>query len=467
LAFALAAVPVAGQTAVQLAPVATGLAYPVAITNAGDGSGRLFITLQGGQIRVHDGTQLLATPFLDISGLVLFGGERGLLSVAFDPAYSANRRFYVFYNDTGGNLLVARYLASSSNANVADPAPGQILLTIPHPTHANHNGGQLQFGPDGYLYVGTGDGGGAGDPPGNAQNLSVLLGKILRIDVSAAGAYTVPATNPFVGTAGARAEIWDYGLRNPWRFSFDRTTGDLLIGDVGQNAWEEIDFEPAPSVGGVNYGWNRMEGTHCFNPATGCDTGGLQLPILEYSHAVGCSVTGGYRYRGSGVTNLGGVYVYGDYCSGTIWGATERSNGTWTSATLLQTPYPISAFGEDEAGELYVTDYAASGAVFRIAARLQVTSLTSDVAFPVAAGTPVTWTAVVTGSTDPLEYRFWRFDVATQAWTMVRDYSAANTLVWTPSSGDVGQHQFGVWVRHVGSTLNREAALGTATFAVQ
>src|SRR5215204_7819776 len=318
---------------VSITPIITGLAQPVSITHAGDGSGRLFITLQGGQIAIYDGAQLLSTPFLDITPLVSCCGERGLLSVAFHPHYRSNGFFYINYTNTTGDTVIARYTVSG-NPNVADPMSSRVLLTIAQP-FSNHNGGQLQFGPDGYLYIGLGDGGGAGDSQNNGQNLSTLLGKLLRLDVDSQFPYAAPPTNPFVGTAAARPEVWALGLRNPWRFSFDRLTGDLFIGDVGQESWEEVDFAPATSGGGQNYGWRRMEGAHCFNPPTDCNDGTLTLPILEYNHGVngslGCAIVGGYRYRGTGIPQLSGTYVYSDFCSGGIWGALPDSNGHWTA----------------------------------------------------------------------------------------------------------------------------------------
>jgi len=360
-----AAIATAAPT-IDLRPIATGLPRPTGITHAGDGSGRLFISLQGGKIVVHDGTHVLPTPFLDVSAIVSCCGERGLLGLAFHPQYATNGFFYVDYTNTSGDLVLARY-AVSSDTNLAQTS-GTILLTIPKP-FANHNGGQLAFGPDGYLYIGVGDGGGAGDLANNAQNLGSLLGKILRIDVDGAAPYAIPAANPFVGVPGARPEIWAFGVRNPWRFSFDRVTGDLFIGDVGQNAWEEVDFQPAKSPGGENYGWRRMEGTHCFNPTTDCNDGTLTLPIIEYPHAGNppdCSITGGYRYRGNAIPELTNYYVFGDLCSGRILGAAP-SGATWSVSQVLDAPFQISTFGEDQVGELYVAAYSETdGAVYRI-----------------------------------------------------------------------------------------------------
>jgi glucose/arabinose dehydrogenase len=355
-----------GAVAIKAEPVVTGLSSPVAITHAGDGSGRLFIILQAGRIVIFDGAQVLSPPFLDISALVLSGGERGLLGAAFHPNYVGNGFFYVSYTDAAGDSVIARY-SVSVDPNRADSASGVILLTITQP-FSNHNGGQLQFGPDGYLYISIGDGGSGGDPQNNGQNLGNLLGKILRIDVDTAFPFAIPADNPFVGVAGVREEIWSYGLRNPWRFSFDRLTGDLFIGDVGQASWEEVDFQLATSTGGENYGWRRMEGSSCFNPPTNCNDGTLVLPILQYDHTLGrCSVTGGYRYRGSANPDLEGIYFYGDYCTGRIWGAKEDGLGGWTTTELLDTPFLISTFGEDESGELYVADLSSpNGVIYQI-----------------------------------------------------------------------------------------------------
>ncbi len=359
---------------ITLEQIAANLADAVAITHAGDESGRLFITLQAGQIVIYDGTRVVSTPFLDISPLVLCCGERGLLSVAFHPNYRANGLFYVNYTRRpDGATVIARY-SVSSNPNVADPNSAVVLLTIPQP-FANHNGGQLQFGPDGYLYIGMGDGGGAGDPQDNAQNLGTLLGKILRIDVDGGSPYRIPPDNPFVENPDDPAtlgEIWALGLRNPWRFSFDRGTRDLFIGDVGQGSREEVDFQPAGSPGGQNYGWRLMEGTLCFNPSSNCNDGTLTLPILEYDHSLGCSITGGYRYRGSQFPELNGTYFYADFCSGRIWGATRNSDGSWTTSQLLDTPHSITTFGEDEVGEMYLAHYSSSGAIYRIVGQQRV-----------------------------------------------------------------------------------------------
>jgi len=344
-----------------LHPLISGLDSPLGIVNAGDS--RLFIVGQKGTIVIWDGNRVLPAPFLDLRGIVSCCNERGLLGLAFDPHYAANGRFFVDYTDANGNPTIARYNVSPSDPNRADPASRTVLLTIPHPNFANHNGGQLQFGPDGLLYAGVGDGGSGGDPNNHGQDTTQLLGKILRIDVSGSG-FVVPSSNPFGN------EIWAYGLRNPWRFSFDRLTGDLWIGDVGQNTYEEVDLQPSSSRGGENYGWRLMEGLHCFNPSTNCPRQGLTLPIAEYDHSAGdCSITGGYRYRGAKYPRLRGVYLYGDYCTGTIRGIAQNADGSWSSAKLLTTSTHISSFGEDANGELYVADVD-HGNVYQLADRV-------------------------------------------------------------------------------------------------
>jgi len=343
--------------------VTGGLAAPLGIVSAGDA--RLFIVQQAGTVAIWDGTRVLPAPFLDVRGLVSCCGERGLLGLAFHPHYAANGLFFVDYTAPNGDVTIARYSVSATNPNAADSASGAVLLTIPHSQFANHNGGELQFGPDGYLYIGVGDGGSGGNPTNSAQDLSQLLGKLLRIDVDRPP-YAIPASNPFASRPNARGEIWAYGLRNPWRFSFDRTTGDLWIADVGQNLYEEVDLQPAASAGGENYGWRLMEATHCFNPATNCPTAGLVMPILEYDHSQKrCSITGGYRYRGARFPRLRGTYFYADYCSGTIWGATQQANGAWSSRVMLGTSLSITSFGEDRDGELYLVD-ANAGVLYQL-----------------------------------------------------------------------------------------------------
>jgi glucose/arabinose dehydrogenase len=358
-------------------PIVSGLNDPLFVTHAGDGSNRVFIVQREGQILIYKNGALNTAPFLDISGLVnSTGGEQGLLGLAFDPDYGTNGRFFVVYTVTQNNAVkLARYTVSNSDPDLANPN-GTVLLTIDKPA-ANHNGGMIAFGPDGYLYMAVGDGGGAGDQNNNGQNKNTLLGKILRLDVSGA-TYTAPATNPFFGQAGARDEIWAYGLRNPWRFSFDRATDDLYIGDVGQNTMEEIDFQPAASNGGENYGWRILEGSLCFNPSNCTPPADYVAPVAVYPHGAndsnGCSVTGGYVYRGSQFAALVGNYLYGDFCEGKIWGLFKNANNQWVSTLIKDTNYLISSFGEDEGGELYLTDYAA-GSVIHITEAPLVTKM--------------------------------------------------------------------------------------------
>ena len=356
-----------------LDPLVSNLGSVTAITNAGDG--RLFFTLQAGRIVVWDGTRVLDTPFLDVSDRISSGGERGLLSTAFHPAYAQNGFFFVDYTDVNGDPTIARYRVSA-DPNVADPASGVVLLAIPHPGQANHNGGQLQFGPDGMLYAGVGDGGAGNDPPCNAQRSDVLLGKLLRLDVDPAIAnppyYAIPAGNPFVGHGGPD-QAWAKGLRNPWRFSFDRVTGDLYVGDVGQSDREEVDFQPAGDPGGENYGWKVMEGTACGGGGTEscpagtppCNDPSYVLPVLDYTHADGnCTIIGGYVYRGGSIPDLYGQYLYGDFCTGTIWTTLRPAAGAWATQQLPITLPTLSTFGQDAAGELYAAD--TNGAVYRI-----------------------------------------------------------------------------------------------------
>ena len=340
-----------------------GLQLPVHIAHAGDESGRMFVVEQGGRVQLLQAGAPLSPPFLDIASRVSCCGERGLLSIAFPPAFASKGYFYVNYTNTVGDTIIARYRLSAS-PHLADPTSEEIILTMRQP-FANHNGGQLAFGPDGFLYIGIGDGGSGGDPQNNAQNPTSLLGKLLRIDVESGGAlYAIPVSNPFVNASSARPEIWALGLRNPWRFSFDRQTGDLYIGDVGQNTYEEVNFQLATSAGGENYGWNLMEGAHCFRSET-CNQAGLTLPVVEYTHEQGCSVTGGMVYRGRRFPQLQGIYFYADYCSGRVWGL-RHDGSTWQSTLLFETPYTITSFGEDEEGELYLTDYSA-GDIYLIA----------------------------------------------------------------------------------------------------
>jgi glucose/arabinose dehydrogenase len=360
-------VPLVEKPAVALERLISGLTRPLYLTHAGDGSGRLFLVEQAGTIRVVKNGALLPTAFLDLRDRVEAGGEKGLLSVAFHPDFQTNRQFYVNYTTRQGGQLqtvIAQYQASAGDPDVADPASARVLLQIDQP-YDNHNGGLVLFGPEGYLYIGMGDGGSGGDPQGNGQRLSTLLGKLLRIDVDGpAPPYGIPADNPFVGQAGVRGEIWAYGLRNPWRFSFDRCTEQLFLGDVGESRWEEIDL----IVKGGNYGWNIMEGSQCFRPPSGCTTAGLALPIAEYSHGSGCSITGGHLYRGKKYSGLIGHYIFGDFCSGVIWSLRPDGSGSWQRTELLKAGFLISSFGEDEEGELFVVDYS-GGTIWRMQAK--------------------------------------------------------------------------------------------------
>ncbi len=336
--------------------VTAGLLRPVDLQVAADGSGRLFIVEQAGRIRIFQNGELLPTPFLDIRPQVgSSGNEQGLLGLAFHPRFTQNGYFYVNYTDRRGDTVIARFQVSQ-DPNLADPNSEKILLTVDQP-FPNHNGGVLTFGPDGYLYAGLGDGGSAGDPFDNAQNTATRLGKILRLDVDGGDPYRIPPDNPFGN------EVWAYGLRNPWRISFDRQTGDLWIGDVGQNAWEEIDFLPAGSPPGANFGWSLLEGNHPYN---GDPQPGLIPPVAEYPHEMnrgGCSVTGGYVYRGAALPEWQGIYLFGDYCTGFVWGLIRSGSG-WQAEVLFDTPFNISTFGVDESGEIYLADL--QGAVYRL-----------------------------------------------------------------------------------------------------
>jgi glucose/arabinose dehydrogenase len=343
--------------AIGLESVVDGLTSPLAVTHAGDGSGRLFIAEQGGAIRIVRDGSLVGGAFLDISDRIKSGGERGLLGLAFHPDFPADPRFFVNYTDTNGDTRVSSFTVDQADPDRAVPASEVRLLFIDQP-YANHNGGALSFGPDGFLYIGTGDGGSGGDPHGNGQNLDTLLGKILRIDVDRTEAdhrYAIPADNPFVGRAGARPEIFVYGMRNPWRMSFDRATGDLWIGDVGQGAWEEIDVVRA-GTSGQNFGWNRMEGAHCFRPAEGCDDPSLVLPVTEYGRNLGSTVIGGGVYRGSQQASLQAGYIFADYGSGNVFLIDSAGDGPTDPTIALESDATISSFGEDEEGELYATD---------------------------------------------------------------------------------------------------------------
>ncbi len=359
-----AGAPVSGIPALSARLVASGLRNPLDLQAAPGDRERLYVVEQGGTIRVIRSGQLQATPFLDVSGRISSGGERGLLGLAFHPQFTTNRRFVVNYTNPRGDTHVAEFRASSADS--ADPGSERVLLTEIQP-FANHNGGGLAFDGTGRLLIALGDGGSGGDPLGNGQKLDTFLGKILRIDVDAGTPYAVPADNPFRSTAGAAPEIWAYGLRNPFRISVDRPTGDLYIGDVGQNRIEEIDVGLASRRGGENYGWNTMEGSQCYSPSSGCNRTGLTLPVHEYSHSEGCSVTGGVVYRGCRMPDLAGTYFFGDYCTGLVR-SFRLANGQATDvrdwAAGLRGINSPTSFGLDADGEVYVVDY--DGDVYRL-----------------------------------------------------------------------------------------------------
>src|SRR5215213_6894783 len=344
--------------------VADGLDQPVQVVDPGDGSGRLFVVEQPGRIRIVRDGQVVPESLLDITDLVGCCGERGLLSVALHPDYANNGYFFVDYTDRNGDTFVARYQVSTTDPNSLDVTSAQAILAVDQPA-ANHNGGLLLFGSkDGYLYIGLGDGGGGNGQ--NGQDLSTLLGKILRIDVDQMTddfRYAIPPDNPYVDRQGARPEIWALGLRNPWRFSFDRVTGDLWIGDVGSATYEEVNYQPAASPGGENYGWDLMEGTAC-RAAEGCDA--FVAPVSVFDRDEGCVVTGGYAYQGSAMPDLHGVYLFADYCSGRVWGLVRDASNAWTRLGPVETGLRISSFGEDATGELYVVDI--EGAIYRLRA---------------------------------------------------------------------------------------------------
>jgi glucose/arabinose dehydrogenase len=350
-----------------LTPVVSGLSNPVDFQAPGDGSGRFFMVEQAGRIRIFVNGALLATPFLDIVSKVDFSGEMGLLGLAFHPQFPQRNLFYVHYDRLAGGVMqsvIAEYQLSASDSNQANAASERILLTVDQP-FGNHKGGQIAFGPDGFLYIALGDGGSGGDPFGNGQNLQTFLGKLLRIDVdhmSSGLQYAIPSTNPFAG-GGGLPEIWAYGFRNPFRFSFERGTGRLFIGDVGQDKYEEIDIGQS----GGNFGWNVMEGMHCYNPSSGCNMSGLVLPIAEYDHTEGDAIIGGYVYKGSSIPSLADAYLFSDNGSGTIWKLVESPPGTWTRTTLISSNRAISSLGQDVSGEIYFVDY--SGSVLKLTAQ--------------------------------------------------------------------------------------------------
>ena len=363
------AAPPAAALSGQLTLVEDGFSSPVFVTHAGDGSDRLFVVEQTGKIRIIKRGVVLATPFLDMTGKVATGFEQGLLGLAFHPNLKKNGRFYIDFTRRNGDTAINEYRVSTSNPDRANTSTRRRILTVDQP-YENHNGGHIAFGRDGYLYIAMGDGGASGDPGNRAQRLSSLLGKILRIDVnrrSGSKQYRNPSSNPYVGRKG-RNEIWSYGLRNPWRFSWDRVKGALWIGDVGQSRYEEINRSGLKHGAGraKNFGWRRLEGNHCYLPSSGCGHKGTAKPVVEYGRTDGCSVTGGYVYRGSASPALYGRYVFGDYCTGRIWTISRKASRPATKRLLIDTNLNISSFGEDAAGELYVVDHG--GGIYRLTA---------------------------------------------------------------------------------------------------
>jgi len=489
IGFLFALAPLA-RADVTLAPlISSGLSSPVDIASANDGSGRLFVVQQAGQIRVIQNGILLTTPFLNLaSGTAITtgisGGERGLLGLAFHPQYASNGQFFVYFTATpaagagivNGDIVIARFQRSANDPNVADPASRQNIIVIPHhrvtqsgiESYGNHNGGALRFGPDGHLYAGIGDGGSGGDPFNAGQDLNNLLGKIIRLDINAA-TYSIPANNPFAGGTGpggvpARPEIWAYGVRNPWRLSFDRQTGNLYIGDVGQGEWEEINFQAAGTAGGANYGWRIREGNHCYNPSTNCGTPtNYVAPLLEYSHGEGVSVTGGYVYRGQSAPDLAGKYVFGDFAFSRLWFAPGDAGAPYTLLSGL-TPQ-VSTFGEGENGELYLANYS-SGSISSFSSSQDMTP-DQIVFFPannIAIGASVVSNLVrITG-----------LGTATPISIMGGEYSIASGgatscgASYTPAAGTINSNSV-VCVRHTsansGSTdTTTILTIGTAAF---
>jgi glucose/arabinose dehydrogenase len=353
--------------AIGLDTLITGMSHPLFVTAPPGDLSRLFIVERTGQVRIFRNGALLATPFLDITSEVDAGAEQGVLGMAFPPDYATTRAFVVYYVDPSLNTVLSRFHVPAGTPDVADPASEDTLLTIAQPV-GDHNGGMLAYGQDGYLYLSVGDGGCCGDPDGHGQDRTELLGSILRLNVPATGPYSIPATNPWATDATIRHELWNYGLRNPWRFSFDRTTGDLYIADVGDDTREEVDIIPRSSTGGENLGWRIMEGSECYAGGP-CNQTGLTLPVLDYGHNEGCSIIGGYVYRGAAMPGLRGTYFYSDFCS--AWIRTFRGIGGAATEPheydFLDTSEFPTSFGEDAAGELYVTTDV--GNVYKIVAR--------------------------------------------------------------------------------------------------
>jgi glucose/arabinose dehydrogenase len=416
---------------IALAKSASGLLQPVRITNADDGSNRLFVVEQGGTIRIIQNGSVRPTPFLNISNRISTGGERGLLGLAFPPDYAAKGYFYVNYTRISDGATVVARFRITANPDIANPNSEEIILVISQP-FANHNGGNIAFSPiDGFLYIGMGDGGAANDPDNYAQNLTPLpgkrhlLGKMLRIDVeSGVIPYAIPLTNPVLG--GRRNAMWAMGLRNPWAFSFDRATGDLYIGDVGQNSWEEIDFQPATSTGGENYGWRIFEGNHCNIPAAGCmPPERYSPPVAEYPHSSGCSVTGGNVYRAAALPLLDGIYFYGDFCSGRVWGM-RKSGSVWKKHLLSDTPFFITAFGEAEDGSIYLADYA-TGDIYRIAQAIAITSPTGGEKIQAGTSFPITWQA----NQDSTSFALYYSTDSGITWKLIAEGLTGSDFPWT------------------------------------
>jgi glucose/arabinose dehydrogenase len=453
----------------NLASFASGLSSPTNIANAGDS--RLFVTQKNGVIKIinSDGT-VRATPFLDIDPLVITGGsEEGLLGLVFHPNYNQNKYFFVYYTNNNGDNVIARY-QTSSDPNVASASSAQIVMTIPHPTNNNHNGGDLNFGPtDGYLYAGTGDGGGAGDTSNNAQNINVLLGKLLRIDINkddfptdSTKNYGIPSDNPYAGATAGSDEIWALGLRNPWRFSFDRLTNDMFIGDVGQGAHEEVDFVAAGTGRGNNYGWRCYEGLADYNIAGCAAKSTYVFPVTEYTHTLGrCSITGGFIYRGAELPSLQGTYIYADYCSGHFYGL-KQNGDVWDQNLALQiTGRNISTFGEDNLGRLYAADIT-NGTIYKVQAdstapsdnTAPTVSLTAPAAGSIVSGTSVAISANASDNTGVAGVQFKLDGTSVGAEDIAAPYSAS----WNTITTINGTHSL--------TAVARDAAGNTTTSAV-
>jgi len=451
--------------AISFLPVAGGFTNPVFIANPADGTQRLFVVEQAGIIKIISNGSVLPAPFLDISGKVISGGEQGLLNVTFPPQFAAKQYFYLNYTRTpGGETVIARY-RMTADPNVADPNSEEILLVISQP-FANHNGGMMAFSPvDGFLYIGMGDGGSGGDPNNFAQNTAPLsgrmelLGKLLRMDVeSGVAPYAIPPTNPLF--AGLRGEIWARGLRNPWRFSFDRLTGNLYIGDVGQGTREEIDFRPASSKGKENYGWRIREGSLCYNPPAGCVSPARYIPpVAEYSHALGCSVTGGYVYRGTEFPDLVGIYFFGDFCSGIVWGLRKGPAG-FQKRQLADAAFAISTFGEGEDGSIYLADYVA-GNIYKIVQSVTVLFPNGGEVIPADSQQTVQWNADPGIETFDIHFSknngltwiliargvtgtsiLWDVPAQAQTWTQCRVRVVGFNAVGVESGRDKSDHNF-------------------------